>query len=328
MTLPRPRILHLAAGAAALAAVAVSLHAANDAWSQAARAIKIVVPYPPGGGADAVARVVADAVGNMHGPTMIVEDRPGAGTVIGTEDVFRAEPDGNTLLFTNNSTLLVPHLRKLDYDPLSSFVAICDVATTPTVIVVSSTSPYRTLDDLLGAARAKPGALTFGASPGAVSHVSFEMLLHAADVRMTLVPFNGTPPQVNAILGGHIDTAFVDYPSAAGLLQAGKLRALATGSRTRTELLPDVPTVSESGFRDYEMELWYGFLAPARTPPQTISQLAQWIAKAVQVPATGSRLAAQGMKPSGVCGAQFAASLNKQYEEYGRVIREANIKAE
>ncbi len=313
--------------AAAVTLATVSL-AVAAAWSQSARPIKIIIPYPPGGGADVLARVVADTIGNMHGPTMVVEDRPGAGTVIGTEDVVRADPDGNTLLFGNNSALLVPHLRHLDYDPLTSLVPICNIATTPTVIVVNSASPYRTLADLLNAARAKPGELTFGAAPGAVSHVSFEMILHPANLKMTLVPFSGTPPQVNAVLGGHVDTAFVDYPAAAALLKSGKLRALAVGSLARINALPDVPTVSESGFKDFEMELWYGFFVPAKTPQTAISQLAQWFAKAVQVPETRSRLATQGMKPVGECGAPFAAYLHKQYDDYGRIIREANITAE
>jgi tripartite-type tricarboxylate transporter receptor subunit TctC len=316
------------AAAAAVAAVAICFVAVTAAWPQSARAIKIIVPYPPGGGADALARVVANTIGNMAGPTMVVENRPGAGTVIGSEDVVRAPADGNTLLITNNSSLLVPHLRQLDFDPLSSLEPICSVATTPTVIIVNSTSPYRTLDDLLGAARAKPGDLTYGAAPGAVSHVSFEMLLHPANIRMTLVPFSGTPPQVNAVLAGQVDAAFVDYPAAAGLLQAGQLRALATGSRARIDWLPDVPTVSESGFKDYEMELWYGYFAPARTPPQIISRLAQWFTKAVQVPDLRSRLMTQGMKPAGLCGAEFASYLRKQFDDYGRIITEANIKAE
>ena len=132
-----------------------------------------------------LARVVANAIGDMHGPTMIVENWPVAGTEIGTEDVVRAAPDGNTLLLTNNALLLVPHLRKVDYDPLYSLSPICSVASTPMIAIVNSASPYHTLDDLIGAARAKPGALTFGASIGALSHVTYEMLMHRANFRMS-----------------------------------------------------------------------------------------------------------------------------------------------
>jgi tripartite-type tricarboxylate transporter receptor subunit TctC len=322
MQLPRRQLLGLAAGAAILFVAVAS------AWSQSARAIRIVVPYPPGGGADVLSRMVADAVGSLHGPTMVIENRPGAGTVIGTADVVRAKPDGNTLLSSNNAVAIAPHMRKLDFDPLSSLAPICSIAATPSIIIVNSTSPYRTLDDLLGAARAKPGDLTFGATPGAKSDVDFEMILHPRNIRMTLVPFSGTPPIVNAVLGGQVDATFVDYPAAAGLLQAGKLRALAAGSRVRIEALPDVPTISESGFTDFSMEVWYGFFAPAQTPQPVISQLAEWFAKAGKLPELRSRLAIQGMTPDVRCGAPFASFLHKQYDDYGRAIRDANIKAE
>ncbi len=315
---------------AVVAATAAALAPISGARSESGRTIRIIVPYPPAGGADVVARVVANAIGNkLHGPTMVVENRAGAGTLIGTEDVVRAQPDGDTLLFTNNSLLLLPNLHKVDYDPFSSLEPICNVATTPTVVLVNSASPYRTLGDLVAAARAKPGGLTFGASPGALSHVSYEMLLHRAGIRMTLVPFNGTPPQINALLGQQIDTAFVDYPSAEGLVKTGKLRILASASPARIDWMPDVPTLIESGYKDFEIELWYGAFAPAHTPQQAIARLTDWITKAVQVPAVRSRLVGEGINPvAGACGAPFVSYLHKQYKEFGRAIREANIKVE
>jgi len=320
----------LAAGIGACTLSAALVHLVTAAWSQSGAIIKIVVPYPPGGGADVVARVMANAIGNMQGQTFVVENRPGASTKIGTTDVVRAAPDGKTLLLANNAILLLPHLRKLDFDPLTNFVPICIVASTPTVLVVNSTSPYYTLHDLLNAARAKPGEVTFGATPGAVTDVSVEMLLHPESIHMTLVPFNGTAPQVNAVLGGQIDTAFVDYPAAAGLLQARKLRALAAGSRKRTDALPGVPTVSEYGpsYTNFEMVVWYAVLAPGHTPEQTILQLTEWFTKAVQAPDTRSRLSAQGMEAGGDCGAPLAANLRKQFDTYGSIIRAANIQAE
>jgi tripartite-type tricarboxylate transporter receptor subunit TctC len=323
----RHGFVHLACGAVAVGMLgAASID--HSAWAQPASAIRIVVPYPPGGGADVLARVIADAVGGLRGPTMVVLNRPGASTMIGTEDVARAKPDGNTLLMSNNAIAIFPHLRKLDYEPLSRLEPICSIATTPTILIVSSASPYRTLDDLLVAARAKPGALTFGATPGAKSHIDFEIIRHPANLQMTLVPFNGTPPIVNAVLGGQVDTAFVDYPAAAGLLQGGKLRALAVGARGRIESLPDVPTVSEAGFGDFDMEVWYAVLAPAPAAPAVISGLADWFAKAVKLPETRARLALQGMNPAGVCGAPTVSHVRKLNEDYGRLIRDANIKAE
>jgi tripartite-type tricarboxylate transporter receptor subunit TctC len=312
--------------AVVVAAAAVSPAAIPGARSQTA--IKLIIPYPPAGGADVLARVLVNQIEDMHGPTMVVENRPGAGTMIGTEDVVRATPDGNTLLLTNNALLLVPHLRKVDYDPLSSLEPICNVASTPNIVIVNSASPYRSLGDLLGAARAKPGALTFGASIGALSQVTYEMLLHRANLQMTLVPFTGTAPEVEAVYAGQIDTAFVDYPPAQGLLQSGKLRALAAGSRTRIAWLPDVPTVSELGFPDFEIELWYGVFAPAHTAQQAVAQFAEWFSKAAQVPQVKSRLLTQGIDTMAVCGAPFADYLRQRFDEYGQVIRDANIRAE
>ena len=314
--------------AIALAAAAISLLALSTASAQTARAVRLVNPYPPGGGADVLARVLVNQIGSMGGPTMVIENRPGAGTVIGTEDVVRAAPDGNTLLLTNNALLLTAHLRKLDYDPLSSLEPICSVGSTPTVVLVNSASPYHTLDDLIGAARAKPGALTFGANIGALSHVSYEMLMHRADFKMTLVPYSGTLPEVEAVFAGQIDTAFVDYPPAQGLLQAGKIKALASASRARVDWLPDIPTVSELGYKNFEVELWYGVFAPAHTPREITAKFADWFAKAAQQPQVRSQLLKDGIDTAAVCGAPFAAGLRKRFDEYGQVIREANIKAE
>jgi tripartite-type tricarboxylate transporter receptor subunit TctC len=311
-----------------LSAAALLSVSASGAWPQSARAIKLINPYPPGGGADVLARVLVNEIGNMGGPTLVVENRPGAGTLIGTQDAVRAVPDGSTLLITNNALLLAPHLRKLDFDPLTSLEPICSVGSTPTVVIVNSASPYRSLSELIAAARQKAGGLTFGAGIGALSQVTYEMLMHRADFKMTLVPFTGTLPEVEAVYGGHIDTAFVDYPPAQGLLQAGKLRALATGSRLRTDLLPGVPTVSELGFPGFEIELWYGVFAPARTPPSFVAQMTGWFTKAVRVPKVKALLRTQGIETTGVCGAPFAADLRRRFGEYGQVIREAHIKAE
>jgi len=320
----------LAAGAAALVLVSASPMglSGSGAWSQAARTIRLVVPFPPGGAIDVLARIVAEEVGRLQGPVVVIENRPGAGTEIGTEAVVRATPDGNTLLMGSDALLTVPLLRKVGYDPLADLVPICALASTPTVIVVNSESPYRTLDELLRAARTRPGELTYGSAPGSVVNVGFEMLAHAAGIRMTFVPFGGTLPAVNALLGGHIDAAMVDYPAAVGQLRAGKLRALAAGSRRRIDALPAVPTVAESGYKDYELELWYGPFAPAKTPTDIIAQLAAWFSRAMQAPEIEAKLATQQISPVVTCGADFAGFLRQRSDEFTRAIRAANIKAE
>jgi tripartite-type tricarboxylate transporter receptor subunit TctC len=301
----------------------------GGAFAQAKRTIKIVVPYAAGGGADILARMLADHIGSTQPVTMIIENRPGAGTVIGTEAVSRAAPDGNTLLILTDSFLVTPHLRKLAYDPIASFEPVCDLAATPQVIVANATSPYRTLGDLLDAARAKPGELTL-ASPGPASaaHVAIEMLKHAAGVNMIYVPYPGIAPALTALLGDHITSAFSTYIAVAEQLRAGKLRALAAASAKRIDSLPDVPTVAEFGFKDFEADLWYGLYAPAKTPRATVSELAGWFTAAMRAPDIAPKLALQGLLPVAMCGDEFGAYLRKQYDRYGRGIRESNIKVE
>jgi tripartite-type tricarboxylate transporter receptor subunit TctC len=306
----------------------VALLCATGAFSQSVRVTKIIVPFAPGGGIDVVARIVAQQVGELAGPVMIVENHPGGGTILATEDVLRAAPDSGTLLFNNNSFAVAPQFRKVDFNPLSDLTAVCKIATTPTVIIVNANSPYRTLNDLIEAARAKPGTLTFGAVAGAIMQIGFEMFQRAADMHLTFVPYNGTLPEVTAILAGQIDAALVDYPVAAGQIQAQKIRALAVGSTRRAAFLPDVPTMAEAGFKGYELELWYGMFGPAHMPANVTSPLAAWFNKAIHAPQTAAKLADQGVTPSGQCGADFAAYVRGEYERYGRAIRDANIKAE
>jgi tripartite-type tricarboxylate transporter receptor subunit TctC len=296
------------------------------AQSGSSRQIKMVVPVPPGGPFDILARLFADEIGRAHGHTVLIENRPGAGTAIATEAVSRAAPDGNTILFMANSFVIGPRLKKVNYDPLTSFAPICYLARSPYVIVVNRTSPYHSLADLLGAARAKPGELTMaGNGPATGQHIGFEMLKRAADFNMTFVPYSGAAPSVNAILGAHVTATFVDYSAVAPQLEAGSLRALAVTTQARIDTLPDVPTVGET-YQDFESEGWFGLVAPAKTPKETVSQLVGWFSAALQRPEVKARLLSQGLFPVGTCGADFDAFLRKRHDEYGRVMREANIK--
>jgi tripartite-type tricarboxylate transporter receptor subunit TctC len=325
MKLPRRQFLRLAAGALTLSTVLFTL-SDRDGWAQAPRTIRLIVPYPPGGTADIVSRLLAEQIGRTQGPAIVVENRPGGGTAIGTEAVSRAPPDGSTLLINSPEFVINPHLRKSNYDPLTSFEPICHLVNSPTVIVVNSASPYRTLADLLDAARAKPGDLTL-ASTG-IFQVAIEMLKRAANVNLTYVPYAGNAPASNALLGGHLTSVFAVYPTVSELLKAGKLRALATASRGRIETLPDVPTVIESGYKDFEVDVWLGLVAPAKTPKDTIVQIAVWFTAALKAPEIKTKLAGQESYPVGLCGADFGAYIRKQYDETGRTIRDANIKAE
>jgi tripartite-type tricarboxylate transporter receptor subunit TctC len=296
---------------------------------QATGPIRIVVPFPPGGPTDILVRLLADQVARTQGPALVIENRPGASGAIGTEAVSRAAPDGRTLLVTSNAFVIDPHLHKVGYDPLTSFDPICDLAETPMLLVVNGSSPYRSPADLVAAARARPGELTLGGTGPATSvQIAFEKLKRAADADITFVPYPGAAPAVTAVLGAHVTSALVPYVVVAEHLQAGNLRALAVAARQRTEALPDLPTIAEVGYAGVESELWNGLVAPARTPKETLSQLIGWFSAALRAPEIRAKLIFQGQFPVGICGNEFAVLIREQYEENGRVIRAAGMKAE
>jgi tripartite-type tricarboxylate transporter receptor subunit TctC len=259
----------------------------------------------------------------------VVESHPGAGTEIGTEYVSRAVPDGNTLLIISPSFVVLPHLRKLNYDPLTDFAPVCELAEFPPLIVVNSQSPYRTLTELIDAAHARPGALTLGTvGPATSSQMAFEMLKRAANVDMTFVPFTGYTPAIQALLSDQITAALADLTTLQGQLQSGKLRALATTAHRRAAPLPNVPTVAEFGYKDFAVEFFGGVVAPAMTPKEKVSQLIGWFTAAMRSSEIEKKFAALGFFAGGECGVNFAAILREQYDEYGRIVRDAHLKHE
>jgi tripartite-type tricarboxylate transporter receptor subunit TctC len=297
------------------------------AWAQTA--IKIIMPAPAGGAGDIVARILAEQVGRAQGRTLVIENRAGAGTVIGTEAVARAAPDGSTVLLVANSFIINPTLKKQNYDPSTSFEPICYLAATPMVLVVNAASPYRTLADLIAAARAKPGEVVLSSGgPASSLHIAIEVLKRTANIDTTYVPYAGTAPAINALLGGHVTAVFADYPTVVSQLQSGSLRGLATASHARVEPLPDVPTLAETGVSKYEADIFYGIVAPAKTPSDMISQLSGWFSAAVQTPEIKPKLAKQGLFSVGICGAEFGTYMRRQADEYSRIVHESNIKAE
>jgi tripartite-type tricarboxylate transporter receptor subunit TctC len=329
MKFPCWRFLHLAAGvAAAFYGILLSGH---GAWSQAARTIKVVIAVPAAGAAYTIANQFAEqisqAFSQAHGPMIEIATRTLADGTVGAEDVSHAAPDGNTLLMTSNVFIINPYVRQVRYDPLTSFEPVCYLASSPEVVIVNATSPYRSLADLLSAARAKPGGLTMASfGPTGSAHIAVEMLKLAANVNMNYVPYPSQVAAVNALLDEDVTSAVTSYVAVAEHLKAGKLRALATASRTRIEALPDVPTVAETGYKDYETEVRLWLFAPAKTPKEAVSQLAGWFTAAMQAPEVKAKLVAQGLYPVGMCGADFGDYFRKQYVEYGRVIRESRIK--
>jgi tripartite-type tricarboxylate transporter receptor subunit TctC len=301
----------------------------RTAWSQGGRTIRIVISVPPGGSIDILARILADHVSSTKGQSIIVESRPGAGGVIAAEAVARAAPDGNTLLMNNNGMIISSILRKVGYDPLTSFEPICYLVTTPQIIVVPSASPYRTLAELIDAARARPGELSIASvGPNTTQHIGIERLKRLAQANLTYVPYPGGAPTVNALVGAHVTSAVLNWSEIGEQVAAGQVRALATMALRRIAPLPDLPTVAESGYKDFETDVWFGLAAPARTPKDTVAQLIDWFGTALVAPPVEAKLAAQALYAKPICGADFEAHLRRQSDLYTRLIRELGIKTE
>lgn len=318
---------------ARLASLALSV-ALAPAWPGAASAqvphtIKFVVPVPPGGPLDFLSRLLADQIGRSQGATVVVENRAGAANIVAMDAVAHAPPDGGTILINSPTIVISPQLRKLGFDPFTSFAPICYLVDSPLVLTVNAASPYRTLADLITAARAKPGELTVAAvGPGTPHHIAVELLKRAANVEMSYVPYSGDGPGVNALLGEHVTSLIANLLSVAEQIKAGKLRALATTAGMRIASFPDVPTVAESGFKGFDVGTWFGAMAPAGTPKDAVNELARWFTQALHDPQIEAKLAVQRLYPALGCGEDYAAILHKLYDQYGRVIREANIKEE
>jgi tripartite-type tricarboxylate transporter receptor subunit TctC len=313
---------------ATLVATVLLAFAGSAAWPQGGETIRLILPFPPGGPAYVMARLVVEQIGATGGPSMVIESHPGASTEIGTEYVYRSEPDGNTLGIISNSFVTLPHLRKLKYDPFADFAPICDLADFPPLIAVSSASPYQKLADLIDAARAQPGKLTLGSiGPGSSSQMAIEMLKREAKANMTFVPFTGYTPAIQALLGNQITSVMADLASLQGQLQSGQLRALATTTAKRIETLPNLPTVSESGY-DVQQQFFGGVVAPAKTPKEKVANLIKIFSAALQSKEIRTKFVSYGYFPAGACGADYAAILRKDYDDYGKIIQETGMKME
>jgi tripartite-type tricarboxylate transporter receptor subunit TctC len=322
----RKQFLRLAAAALAFCVLFVC---AQDASSQTNKTFKFIIPVPPGGAVDFLARMLAEQIGRSQGFTIVIESRPGAGGRIATEAVARLAPDGTTFLMTYPSLVIDPHVRKVNYQPLTDFEPICNLVEAPNVIVVNSASSYRSLGELMNAARARPGEVTMASiGPASNQHIAIEAVKRASNVGLTYLPYPGSAPTVNALLGEHVTSLLAAYSNVSEQINAGKLRALAVAAPKRIDALPDIPTAGEAGSREFELENWFGVVAPAKTPKDIATQFAGWFTSAMQLPDIRAKLVAQGLYPVGACGVDFAALLRKQYDDFGRIIREVNLKAE
>ena len=324
----RRDIFTITAGLLAFLPILIAIPS-EPAWSQGVKSIRIIVPFPPGGSADVLARILSNQITETSGQTVIVDNRPGAGASIAYELAARAAPDGNTLVVASNSVVINPLLKKTNYSALTSYEPVCNLVSSPLIFVVNNASPYRTIGDLVTEAHAKPGTLTLAAlGPATTQHIAFEQFKLATKSEIIFVPYPGGAPAVNALLGQQVESALVNYSEAAEQIKAGKLRALATASGNRIKPLPDLPTVAESGYADYESEVWLGLLAPAKTSADKISQLAGLFVSAMKAPGIEAKLLALGLYPAALCGNDFTDFIHRKTKQYDRIVREANIKVQ
>ena len=310
----------------ALACVA----AAAQAQSFPAKPVRLIVPFAPGGSTDIVARVLGAELNRMWGQPVLVDNRAGGSTVIGTEIVAKATPDGYTLLMAAIGHVANPSLyKKLPYDTLRDFAPIALIADVPLVIAVNPKLNAKSVKDLVALARAKPGQLNFAAGGvGASSHWAGELFRAIASIEWQTVQYKGGAPSLLAVLSGEGDLTFSPLPSSINHLKAGRLRAIAITSPKRVSQLPDVPTIAESGLPKYDFQAWYGMLAPAATPRAIVTKLNSDFNAALRDPAIRNAMIANGAEPLGGSVEEFARFLPQEVKKYATVVKQAGMKAE
>ncbi|HEY8357451.1 MAG TPA: tripartite tricarboxylate transporter substrate binding protein [Ramlibacter sp.] len=327
MTKGSSRRQALAAGAA------LALGAALPARAQAfpARPLRIVVPFTPGGSSDVLARAIGVELGKALQQPVVIENVPGAGGSLGAEKVARAAPDGYTLLMGHIGTLAInPALYpKLGYDPLRSFAPVAWIARVPNVLVVHAAVPARSLKELVALAKARPGTLAYGSGGnGSAAHTTMELLKMQTASSFLHIPYRGTAPSVNDLLAGQVQVLFTGVPALLPHIRAGKMRALAVSSPKRLALLPDVPTVAESGVagtRDFEADQWYGLVAPAGTQAEVVTLLNQHVNRALASEEVRLRLAAEGAEATPASPQVFAQLIARELPRWERVVKGARI---
>jgi tripartite-type tricarboxylate transporter receptor subunit TctC len=292
------------------------------------RIIRLVVPFAPGGGTDVVARTLAQDMGKDLGVTILIENKPGAGTIIGTQAVATSRPDGYTLLMGTFSHAVNPSLNtKLPYDPHRDFAAVALVARSFNVVVVNPKSPIKSIADLIAAAKASPGKLSYGTfGTGTSAHLAGELFKDMAKVDLTTVPYKGAAPAITDLIGGQIDVMFTTVASAASLVENGQLRAIAVTSAERSPAFPLLPTVNEAGVPGYTAESWYGLFAPAGTPSDVIVRLNKAAASAVQSEAFKKLGVNEGLVVIAQPPEELDRYVRGEEERWRRVIQDAGIK--
>jgi tripartite-type tricarboxylate transporter receptor subunit TctC len=294
-----------------------------------AKAITTVVGFEPGGGTDTTARIVAPVLGEALGQQVVVENRAGAGGNIAVDYVAKSTPDGYTIVLANVGALSVnPHILKTPYDPLKDLAPISMAAVFANVLVVQPSLPVKNVQDFVKLAKQKPGMTYASSGIGGAGHLAGELLKGMAKIDITHVPYKGGGPAMQGFLGGQVDSFFATPISSISQIRAGKARPIATTGLKRAALMPDVPTVAESGFPGYEALNWYGYLAPAKTPKEIVERLHREIAKALANPQVVAALNKTGVEPLAMTPQEFGKYIEREYHTWGKVVKDAHIKAE
>jgi len=314
-----------------LLAVSLGLFASlSGAQGYPSKPVRVIVPVVPGSFTDLAARALASEMSAGFGQQVIVENRPGAGTTIGADAVAKSAPDGHTLLITENSFSISPALYpKLPYDPVKDFVHVMIVAEAPYIFWSRTDLPAKTMKELVAAARAKPGALTFASGgQGTSSHLSGELFFEKANLSVTHVPFKGVGASMTEVMAGRVDFGGSSIASPIAHIRAGRLRPLAVTGGERSPMLPDVPTFAEAGFPGYDAPIWFGYMAPAGTPAPVVARIQEELGKAVAKPAVRELFAKQGAKTQTVGGSAFTRRVEEETKTWRDLVARRGIKVE
>jgi tripartite-type tricarboxylate transporter receptor subunit TctC len=301
---------------------------AQDAFPS--RPVHLLVPFAPGGAVDIVARTLGEELSKRWGQAVVVENRPGAGGVVASEAAAKAAPDGYTLIIVATGHALNPYLyAKLPYDTFNDFTPLSLIGASPNMLLVRADSPFKTLADLIAAARARPGQISYGhAGNGTSPHLAGELLKYMAKIDITPIPYKGGAPALADLIGGHIPATFNNIPESIAQVMAVTVRPLGVTTAMRSPVLPDVPTIAESGLPGFDTGVWWGLLGPGGLPAELKTKLAQDCIDAVKTPTMTARLLALGATPIGGSPADFAALIRADYDKWGPIIKAAGIRGE
>jgi tripartite-type tricarboxylate transporter receptor subunit TctC len=288
--------------------------------------LRLVVPYSPGGGADNAARILAIRLSTTLGQTVVIDNRPGGSGMIGAQAVAQAEPDGYTVLYDASAFAVNPALRKMAFDPAKDLMPVSLAVTVPNIFVVPPNAPYKTVQEFVDYARKNPGKLTYASyGAGSAAHLIGELLKARAGIDLLHVPYKGGAPALTDLMGGQVDSYFANAASGMSYVKSGKLRALAVTSGKRMAAMPDVPTLAESGFKDFEVLEWNGFFVPKGTPDEVVARLAKEVQAAVKDPATRQKLEGLGLDPVGSTPQEFGKFVQAEMARWAGLVKTNRI---